>query len=85
MIQNAVRNNFHNLDKSDELLMFCFYFAAITGLTEDEVMRQFGQGRTSLLERHELAIKHGLLRARFLQTQDLKALQALVLYLVCAI
>jgi hypothetical protein len=85
MIQNAVRNNFHNLDKSDELLMFCFYFAAITSLTEDEVMRQFGQERASLLERHELAIKHGLSRARFWQTQDLKALQALVLYLVRAI
>lgn len=82
VIQNTVRNDLHNLDKSDELLMFCFYFAAITSLTEDEVMRQFGQKRTSLLERHELAIKHGLTRARFLQTQDLKVLQALVLYLV---
>jgi hypothetical protein len=83
MIQNAVRNDLRNLDKSDELLMFCFYFAAITSLTEDEVMRQFGQERSPLLERHELAIKHGLTRARFLQTQDLKVLQALVLYLVC--
>jgi len=85
IIQNVVRNDFHSLEKSDELLMFCFYFAAITSLTEDEVLRQFGQERTSLLERHELAIKHGLTRARFLQTQDLKVLQALVLYLVCAI
>jgi hypothetical protein len=85
MIQNAVRNNFHNLDKSDEILMFCFYLAAITSLTEDEVMSQFEQERAFLLERHELAIRHGLSRARFLQTQDLKALQALVLYLVCAI
>jgi hypothetical protein len=84
IIQNTVRNDFHDLDKSDELLMFCFYFAAITSLTEDEVMRQFGQEKASLLERHELSIKHGLTRSRFLQTQDLKVLQALVLYLVCA-
>lgn len=84
MVHNAVRNDFHDLDKSDELLMFCFYFAAITSLTDDEVMRQFGQQRPSLLEKHEFAIKHGLTRARFLQTQDLKVLQALVMYLVRA-
>jgi len=82
-VQNAVRNDFHGIDQSDELLMFCFYFAAITSLTDDEVMRQFGQEKSSLLKKHELAIKHGLTRARFLQTQDLKVLQALVLYLVC--
>jgi hypothetical protein len=82
IIQNTVRNDFHDLDKSDELLMFCFYFAAITSLTEDEVLHQFGQKKASLLERYELAIKHGLTRARFLQTQDLNVLQALVLYLV---
>jgi hypothetical protein len=82
IIQNAVRNDFHGLGKSDELLIFCFYFAAITSLTDEEVMRQFGQERSPLLEKHELAIKHGLSRAKFLQTQDLKVLQALVLYLV---
>jgi hypothetical protein len=60
MVQNAVNNDFHNLNKSDELLMFCFYFAATTSLTEDETMHQFGQEKASLLESHELAIKHGL-------------------------
>jgi len=83
MIQNAVRNDFHNLDKSDELLMFCFYFAALTSLTEDEVMHQFGQEKASLLERHGLAIKHSLTRARFLQIQDLKVLQASAVSCMC--
>lgn len=81
-IQNAVRNDFHDLDKSDELLMFSFYFAAITSLSEDEVQHQLGQEKSTLMDRYELAIKHGLTRARFLKTQDLKVLQALVLYLV---
>lgn len=83
IIENAVQNNFQDLHKSDELLMFAFYFAAVTSLTDEDAVREFGEEKGALLPKYELAIKHGLTRARLLHTQDLKVLQALVLYLVC--
>jgi hypothetical protein len=76
VIQNAVRSQFRDINKSDELLMFCFYFASLTSLTDEEVDQQFSEDRGALLAKYELAIKHGLTRARFLHTQDLKVLQA---------
>ena len=83
IIENAVRNGFQGLHKSDELLMFAFYFAAVTSLTDKDTIHHFREERGALLPKYELAIKHGLTRARLLHTQDLKVLQALVLYLVC--
>ncbi|KAI9737258.1 MAG: hypothetical protein M1818_005791 [Claussenomyces sp. TS43310] len=83
IIDDAIANDFHNLNQVDELLMFSIYFAAITSLTEEEVQLQFQTGRSTLLMRFEFAIKHALVRARFMQTQDLKVLQALVIFLTC--
>lgn len=82
LIDDAVQNDFHNISQTDELFLFCIYFAAITTLTSEEVSHQFGTDRSSLLVRYEFAIKQALIRARFLQTQDFRVLQALVLFLV---
>lgn len=70
------------IEEDDELQLFCFYFAALTSLSDDGVQLAFGQARRTLLARYDLAIKHALTRSQFLNTQELKVLQALVLYLV---
>lgn len=83
MVQEALSTNLESLNKVDELILFCFYFAALTSLSDEEALNEFGHGRDELLTRFEIGIKQSLTRVQFMHTQELKVLQALVLYLVC--
>lgn len=82
VVRDFLGTNLKSIDPEDELLLFCFYFGAITSLSDEEARLQFGSERATLLAQHELAIKHALSRAGFMHTQSFKVLQALVLYLV---
>jgi hypothetical protein len=82
VVEDAIRTNLESLSRSEELLMFAIYFAAVSSLPAKRCQEEFGDEQEVLLARYQLAIKHGLNRSRFLYTQDLKVLQAFVLYLV---
>jgi hypothetical protein len=82
MVQEALSTNLGSLNRVDELIMFCFYFAALTSLSDEDALQEFGHGRDELLTRYEIGIKQALTRAQFMHTQDLKVLQAFVVYLV---
>lgn len=65
-----------------QALMFAIYFAAITSLTPDECIIQFGQHRQDLLTRYRYGTEQALVQARLLTSSEIVTLQALVIYLV---
>lgn len=83
IVHEAINNSLNLLARSDELLLFCIYFAATSSVTEQECLQLFGYEKEALLQKYQIGIKHALARARFMHSQDLKVLQGLVLYLVC--
>ncbi len=82
LIVNEAQKDASNLSRSNELLMFAIYFAAITSMTPEEVYTSFGGDRAVLLSRYEMAVQRALVNAGFLNSQDSKILQGFVLYLV---
>lgn len=83
MVQTAINTSLSGLVPSDELLLFCVYFAATTSVSEHECVQLFGYEKDALIQKYQIGIKHALARAKFMHSQDLKVLQGLVLYLVC--
>jgi hypothetical protein len=63
--------------------MFAIYFATITSMTQEEVLRELGGDKSVLLSQYHMAVQRAMVNAAFLNTQDLAVLQAFVLYLVC--
>jgi hypothetical protein len=82
-VQRAASNT-ESLPPSFEALMFAIYSAAVTSLKDDECKKRFGEGRHILLRRYLTATKVALSRAKFMGTNSLIVLQALVLYLISA-
>lgn len=82
VVREAVKTNLQSLTPSNELLMFCFYFAATTSLPDDDCLQRFHYDKETLLAKYQVGIKHSLARAKFMHSQDFKVLQGLTLYLV---
>ncbi|KAI4263155.1 MAG: hypothetical protein L6R42_001695 [Xanthoria sp. 1 TBL-2021] len=66
-----------------QALMFAMYFAAITSLTPEECMKDFGEQKTELLARYRYGTEQALVQADILNSMEMVTLQALVIYLIC--
>ncbi|KAL8943689.1 MAG: hypothetical protein Q9216_000888 [Gyalolechia sp. 2 TL-2023] len=66
-----------------QALMFAIYFAAVTSLTHDECMTQFGERKDDLLQRYRFGTEQALVHAELLNSMEMVTLQALVIYLIC--
>lgn len=68
-----------------QALMFAIYFAAVTSLTPDECLAQFGDHKQQLLDRYRFGTEQALIQANLLVSMEMVPLQALVIYLVCTL
>ena len=79
-IQKAAAD-LERVPRSFEALMFAVYAAAVVSLKDDECKRRFGEARETLLSYYISATKLALSRAKFMGTNSIVVLQALVLHL----
>ncbi len=71
-------------DPSFESLLFAIYYAAATTYQPEAYLTAFGEEKTLALDRFRTGMERALVQARFLETPNLRTLQALTLYLVGA-
>jgi hypothetical protein len=79
----ASASNLANLPRGLEALLFTIYYGAVTSLSGEDCLAQFGESKPVLLARYRFAIEQALARANFLITEEIIVLQALVLFLMC--
>jgi hypothetical protein len=65
-----------------EALLFAIYFAAVTSLSDNDCLKNFGLTRQVLVSRYKNALETSLANADLLNTTELATLQAFVIYLV---
>lgn len=70
------------VSKADECLLFAIYHFAVYSMGENVCAKDFGESRTTLLQRYLFATRQALVNACFLKTTDMAVLQALVLFLL---
>ena len=80
-----VSQNIDSLSKGATALFFAIYFAAVTSLTDDDCVEQFGEPKSALQARYKYTTQKALLNANYLRSSDLMVLQAFVIYLVSPI
>lgn len=80
-IQKAA-SNIGTIPRSFEALMFAIYSAAVMSLKDDDCKQKLYEPRKTLLSRYISATKAALSRAKFMGTNSLVVLQALVLHLL---
>ncbi|KAJ9149221.1 hypothetical protein NKR23_g4298 [Pleurostoma richardsiae] len=83
-ISNAIRDSsgqFNLLNPGMAALMFAASLAAITSLSELEVLSSFGESRDQLIARYTLGTEQCLAKADVLRTTDINVIQALTIYL----
>ncbi|KAK6811680.1 hypothetical protein RU639_012604 [Aspergillus parasiticus] len=68
--------------RAQECLVFAIYYFAVYSITDEDCMRQLERTRTSLMSKHQYAMRQGLVNACWLKTTELQVLQAYVLFLV---
>ena len=71
-----------SIDADLEALLFNIYFISINSLTENEILANFGETKSTLQARYHVASQQALLNANLMKTLDLAVLQAFVLHLV---
>ena len=71
-----------SIDPDLEALLFNIYFISINSLTQTEVLASFGETKSTLQARYQVASQQTLLNASLMKTLDLAVLQAYVLHLV---
>ncbi|KAH9905489.1 fungal-specific transcription factor domain-containing protein [Xylariomycetidae sp. FL2044] len=69
------------LTPSDEALMFSIYYAAITSMEEEDVMRNFGSAKAELNLKFRLGFEYALAKADFLSALDMTLVQAFAVFL----
>lgn len=72
----------HAVGKETEALFFAIYFAAVTSLTPEECKAQLGEERSVLVRRFKRATEAALVRADYLNSNEIAPLQAFLLYVV---
>ncbi len=77
-----VSQNPATASKSDDCLLFAIYYVAVFSITEEECTDQFGQARSTLMQRYQSAARQALLNASFLKTTEMAVLQAYYLFLL---
>ncbi|EKG17289.1 Transcription factor fungi [Macrophomina phaseolina MS6] len=63
--------------------MFAMYFAAITSMSPEECLQLLGKDRANLVDQFRHCCEISLANADFLNSTDLRVLQAFTLYLLC--
>jgi hypothetical protein len=69
------------IPKGLEALIFSIYFTAVGSLSEDECWEAFGNPKGDLIDTYKFATEQALVRAKFLETDELIVLQAFVIFL----
>ncbi|PNP51411.1 hypothetical protein THARTR1_07957 [Trichoderma harzianum] len=72
-----------SLDRMTEVVVFSICYAALTSLNDVDCQKMLGEERRVLLSRYRYATEQSLSRARFLESQNLGILAALILFLLC--
>ncbi|PTB35026.1 hypothetical protein M441DRAFT_52468 [Trichoderma asperellum CBS 433.97] len=72
-----------SLDRMTEVVVFSVCYAALTSLSDADCQKLLREERHVLLSRYRYATEQSLSRARFLESQNLGILAALVLFLLC--
>lgn len=73
--------NIEQVPRGFEALMFAMYSMAVLSLTAEDCARRLQENRSLLLRRYIQATKASLLKAKFMSTNSLVVLQALVLHI----
>lgn len=68
--------------KTEECLLFAIYHCAVFSITDEKSIKQFGQDRSTLMQRFHCAARQALVNASFLKTTEISILQALYLFLL---
>ncbi|KAK1962987.1 fungal-specific transcription factor domain-containing protein [Colletotrichum sublineola] len=80
LIRN-MRRSIDDLTPGNEALLFSIYYAAITSMEDEEVEKNFGSKKETMLSQFRFALEQALAKANFLNTSDIVVLQAFVLFL----
>ena len=80
----AASANSRPITHATEALFFAMYFGAVTSLSPDECLAHLGEDRAVLVERYKHNTERALNKADYLNSDDLKSLQSLTLYIVCS-
>ena len=68
--------------QAQESLLFAIYYAVIVSHSDLECLNRFGFPRDILLQRYKAALETSMIQSNILETTEMAALQALVIYLV---
>ena len=68
--------------KNDECVLFVIYYFAVFSLSNEDCLREFGDARTSLVEKYRTAVPKALVNASWLKTTAMPVLQAFTLFLI---
>jgi hypothetical protein len=79
-----LRGDMTGLTPANEALMFSIYYAAVTSMEEEDVIKNFGSTKAELNLKYRLGLEHALAKADFLNVPDLVLIQALVNFLALA-
>lgn len=67
---------------SAQAVVFAAWFSACVSMDEEEVLREFGEYKTKLLDAMKIGTEVSLARANFLRTTKFETMQAFVMYMV---
>jgi hypothetical protein len=74
-------SNIPNIPRNFQALMFAIFGAAVLTLKDDDCQRRFNETRRSMLSRYTSATETALSLAKFMATNSLVVLQALVIHI----
>jgi len=82
MFMDAVATGLEHLPRATEALMFAVYLSVIVSMTPQECLRRLEQDKEVALARYRYAAEQALAKAGFMETQEFRVMQALVLFLI---
>ncbi|PWY90680.1 hypothetical protein BO70DRAFT_384331 [Aspergillus heteromorphus CBS 117.55] len=81
MVETVSRNP-STATKAQECLLFAIYHFAVFSLTDEDCIRDFGQTRSILLAKYQMALRQALVNASWLKTTEMPVMQAFILFLI---
>lgn len=70
------------VSKGLESLLFAIYYGAVTSTTAEDCLKNWGEDRSSLLNRYRFALEQALARANFLYCDEIVILHAFLIFLI---
>lgn len=71
------------LQPEQEALILAICFAAVVSMTPQQCLLVLGDSHDACVHQYRVAVEHALTRANLISTQDMRVLQAAVLFLLC--